>query len=376
MLKRTAIYCFFSKTGKVYSETCRQIYDLRKNTDYLIIVINGEAENAECFNIADQVVRRPNRGLDAGAYRQIILDSEFRKVIEKSDELVLCNNTFFGPFCGFKKIFDEMENKDVDFWGINIFENGVIRHIQSYFLVYRKKILKDKFFYSFFQDKIDENTTDYDEVCSWFENIFFEFLISKGYTYDCYVNNLRYKIYEYPQKCLESGLPVLKKKVFGIAYKKECAMEALKYIKYKYDYPIDGILSEIENEYGLHMTKGEVESYKISEDACPVEYPVAEKNWEQIEAFCSKSDNLYFYGTGYYANTVYNRIKNQSEVKGFVVTDSINKRSEMFEDKRVYTLGELKNKNHIDILVAMSKPNTDAVKGRLSGFRNVFDLWE
>lgn len=376
MLKRTAIYCFYSKTGKVYSETCRQIYDLRKNTGYLIIVINGDAETAECFNIADKIVRRPNRGLDAGAYRQIILDSEFRKVIEKSDELVLCNNTFFGPFCGFKKIFDEMENKDADFWGINIFENGVIRHIQSYFLVYRKKILKDKFFYSFFQDKIDENTTDYDEVCSWFENIFFEFLISKGYTYDCYVNNLRYKIYEYPQKCLERGLPVLKKKVFGIAYKKECAMQALKYIKYKYDYPIDGILSEIENEYGLHMTEEEVESCKISEEDCPVEYPVSVKNWEQIEAFCSKSDNLYFYGTGYYANTVYNRIKNQSEVKGFVVTDSINKRSEMFEDKRVYTLGELKNKNHIDILVAMSKPNTDAVKGRLSGFRNVFDLWE
>lgn len=376
MSKRTTIYCFFSKTGKLYSETCRQIYDLRKNTDYLIIVINGDSENAECFNIADQVVRRPNRGLDAGAYRQIILDSELRKVIEKSDELVLCNNTFFGPFCGFKKIFDKMENKDVDFWGLNFFDNGVIRHIQSFFVVYRKKILNDKYFYDFFQDKIDENTIDYHKVCTWFENIFFEFLVSKGYTYECYVNNLRYNIYEYPQKGLERGLPVLKKKVFGIAYKKECAMEALKYIKDEYDYPIEGILSEIANEYGLHMTKEEVDSYKISEEACPVDYPVSVKKWEQIEAFCSKSDNLYFYGTGLYANIIHNRIKNQSEVKGFVVTDNINKRSDMFEDKCVYTLSELKNKNHIDILVAMNKSNTDAVKSKLNCFRSVFDLWK
>lgn len=376
MLKRTAIYCFFSKTGKVYSETCRQIYDLRKNTGYLIIVINGDAENAECFNIADKVVRRPNRGLDAGAYRQIILDSEFRKVIEKSDELVLCNNTFFGPFGGFEKIFDEMEKRKTDIWGMNFAYHGIIRHIQSYFLVYNKKILNDKEFYSFFKEKIDENTTDHDKVCYWFENEFFEFLVSKGYSYGGYVNDIKYNIYKYPVKCMEKGLPILKKKIFGIDYKKQNAAAALKYIKYKYDYPIDGILSEIENEYGLHMTEEEVESCKISDEDCPVEYPVSVKNWEQIEAFCIKSDNLYFYGTGYYANTVYNRIKNQSEVKGFVVTDSINKRSETFEDKRVYTLGELKNKNHIDILVAMSKPNTDAVKGRLSGFRNVFDLWE
>lgn len=376
MSKRTAIYCFFSKTGKVYCETCRQIYDLRKNTDYLIIVINGDVETAECFNIADKVVIRPNRGLDAGAYRQIILDSECKKVIEKSDELVLCNNTFFGPFCGFKKIFDEMENKDMDFWGLNFFDNGVIRHIQSFFVVYRKKILNDKYFYDFFEDKIDENTTDYNKVCTWFENIFFESLLAKGYTYESYINNLRYNIYGYPQKGLERGLPVLKKKVFRIAYKMEYVMVALKYIKYKYDYPIDGILSEIQNEYNLHMTEEEIDNCKLSDDDCPVEYYVTAKNWEQIEAFCCNSDNLYFYGTGTYANIVYNKIKNQSAVRAFVVTDNFNKRSDMFEDKHIYTLEELKDKKDIDILVAMSKPNTDSIRARLNGFRSVFDLWE
>lgn len=65
MLKRTAIYCFFSKTGKVYSETCRQI----------------------------------------------ILDLEFRKVLEKSDELVLCNNIFFGLFCSFKRYLKKWKIK-------------------------------------------------------------------------------------------------------------------------------------------------------------------------------------------------------------------------------------------------------------------------
>ncbi len=373
MLKRTAIYCFFSKSGKVYGETYKQIYDLRKCVDYLIIVINGKAEAAECFTVADRVIVRPNMGLDAGAYKYIICSTDYKETIKASDELVLCNSTFFGPFCGFKKIFDEMEKRNADFWGISFSDQGILRHIHSFFFVFNKKVLNDEEFYRYFRKNIDESTTNYFEVCYFFEFGFFDFLVSRGYIYDSFIPKLEYSMYQYPIKVMEMGLPILKKKIFSGKCKKSHMVHALQYVNEKYNYDLKDIFEEIENEYDTGINIEYLEECEFEEEATKIF--VSTKTWEEIKEFVNNSSNLYLYGTGFYAYVIYQRI-NSEKVQGFIVSEDVNYERTFF-GKKVFICSEMAgtDKEQIDLLLALSCQNTNEVKDNLVDFRNVFDLW-
>lgn len=210
-MKSIGIYCFYSSKGIISKETIKQIIDFRNNIDYLILVINGKAENYEDIDCADRIIQRDNAGFDAGAYKDALFLPEVKKMVQESERLVLCNSTFFGPFNGFKEIFEDMEKKELDFWGINFFDNHFLKHIQSYFLVFNKRILMDEEFWRYWKFKINATSEEIREVCYWFENGLFKMLSSK-YKYGSYIKDLTYDIYKSPQKCLQMGLPIIKKK--------------------------------------------------------------------------------------------------------------------------------------------------------------------
>lgn len=375
MKKRTAIYCYFSVKEKFYAEVVKQLRDLRNNVDYLIVVVNGKVSNIECLTDADKIFFRPNIGLDAGAYKYVIMMPEIREIISNSDELILCNSTFFGPFCGFKKIFDTMDKKNVDFWGINFFANGILKYIQSYFLVYEKKILNDKGFYKFFEDNINEYTNSWQSVCYWFEYSLFEYL-QKTYKYDCFINDLNYDIYENSDICLEEGLPILKKKVFSMYYNDYKIKTTLKLINKLYGYSLDNMLYEVYDEFGVNIKIKDIDNCLIPKKIVAEKYAMSKKSKEDMFLFCKKSCNLYIYGTGVYGLYVFNNINKNYKIRGFLVSDIEHRKELALMDKDVFILDDIKDRENSDVIIALNKKNTDKIRNKLLGFRNVFNLWE
>jgi rhamnosyltransferase len=136
---RLGIFSFYNKWGIVGDYVEYLLTDLTR--DRTIIVVNGnlnEPGKNRFERFSNEIIIRENRGFDGGAYADVICNYLSEEVIREYDELVLCNDTFYGPFVHFDEMFKSMEAKKFDFWGINeeMYGAGIIgEHICSFFLV-------------------------------------------------------------------------------------------------------------------------------------------------------------------------------------------------------------------------------------------------
>ncbi|MFU0841434.1 MAG: hypothetical protein ACFWTZ_02240 [Burkholderia sp.] len=221
MLKRMIIYCLYTPSGRLSNMDLYYINSLKNICDKFVLVINGNLTEEDCGKIKNSntiIYFRNNTGYDFGAWKYAILKL-YKKIINCS-ELVLCNNSCYGPFYDLGKIFDVMEQKKCDFWGMykhREVKNAFPEHLQSYFLVFKNRILKSRAFYSYwlslqepcnFPDAINKET----HLTKYFSD--------QGFSYDSYIDNKKFKYYNnvsifQPVDLLRQGFPLLKKKVFA-----------------------------------------------------------------------------------------------------------------------------------------------------------------
>lgn len=180
--KRLGIFCFYDKDGEVDTYVNYLLEELRTVLYKLIIVVNGkitETGRNILLKYADDFIVRPNRGFDVGAYTDVLKQTGCMDW-ENWDELVLCNDTFYGPFVPMKDIFVKMEDKDVDFWGLNILERGLLSHIQSYFLVFRQKILSSNDLLKYLYKSVSVDEEDIVNIYGTLEPALFSYLVNRG----------------------------------------------------------------------------------------------------------------------------------------------------------------------------------------------------
>jgi rhamnosyltransferase len=196
-LKRIGIFVFFDEEGIVDSYKEYYVSELKKCIDELHIIVNGEIsdEGHAILSKFGEITIRPNEGLDITAYRETI-DRLGQEYLQQFDELVMCNDTVFGPLYPFLEVFDEMESRNVGFWGLTKGYKDVVRykkeiikygdHIHSYFMVVGQAILNDVKFYQFWNDLI--KIESYNSAVFDFEVRFTPQLVKMGYKYDVLVN--------------------------------------------------------------------------------------------------------------------------------------------------------------------------------------------
>lgn len=256
-MKRLGILVFFDAEGIIDDYLVYLLDKIEGSLDDLIIICNGyvKDETFKCFNkYSSRLIKRENRGYDGGAYKDCFLNYLSYEELTGYDELILFNDTFFGPFYPFEEIFSTMDSRKIDFWGITRhpkFGIDEIRneHLQSYFLGIRNSILRSKDFYDFWRQLGEAE--NFQEAVDIFEISFTSFFEERGYKWDCYVNsrfldnieNLatnynhnHYKIYELIK---EHRHPFIKKKDFSIQSDGTTNMQnALKYIDECTDYDV------------------------------------------------------------------------------------------------------------------------------------------
>lgn len=381
-MKRTGIFCLYTSTGEIDSAMTITLKDLRKSISYLIIVVNGYL-NRECdlSGYADEIVMRENAGLDAGAYKDVILTPAYTDKIKNSDELVLCNSSFYGPFISFRDIFEKMKNSSADFWGISSSEKNFVQHIQSYFLVFRRRILEGGELFQYLKERVDIQRMDYFGACSVFENGLFWTLRNAGYQFDAYRRSIDCDNYLNPYGSVKiDGLPVLKRKVFSKEfYQKEKAVKALAYIKHNYHYNITPILNSVYHEYGIQLENGTIAGVAIGEAVQDIFVNPELVDREEVEQFIESHEKIFVYGNGIMAKMVYSCFffyEKHPKLYGFIVSDDQTVAKRSFRGYPIYSFSEIKNKSDIAVLVALNKVNTRKVTGQLKEMNHVKTLWK
>ena len=215
-MKRLGIYSFYDPDGIVDAGDLLYLSAVAEQLDCLVIVVNGaltEKAREQLAQYASMVIYRENRGFDGGAFREVLLKHLSREVWRTVDELVLFNNTVFGPVYPLKPLFEQYSDKPIDFWGMTFWKGDDYSwsdHIQSYFLVFKKPAIQSDAFWAFWRE-MQTNFTDENYLIAHYEMRLTAYLAERGFHYDVISKK---RIFEEPLQTVFDGVPVLKKKFF------------------------------------------------------------------------------------------------------------------------------------------------------------------
>lgn len=269
-LKRLAIYFFYDESGIVDDYVPYFLADLKKNISYLVVVCNGfiDDEGRDKLNMfADQIIVRENKGFDAWAYKCGIETLGWRK-ISGFDELILLNFTIMGPLFPLSEMFDCMDSKEIDFWGITEYAKvdpdphklckyGYLpKHIQSHFIAIKNKLLKSVDFRSYW-DNLPVIESYQQSICfheavftKTFEDLGYKWETFVGSRFDDYCDNM---IINAPVKLIKEGrCPIFKRRSFFHNYSVlltkslgNSTFDLLEYIKNNTNYDLNLIWKNI-----------------------------------------------------------------------------------------------------------------------------------
>ena len=262
-MKRLGIYLIYDKDKIIDSYIDYILGELKTCIDHLVVVCNMPEviRGADILEKhADEIFFRENIGFDAGGFKEALFDFLGWDIVLEYEELVLANDSFFGPFKPMREIFFKMDMKPYDFWGLTkhaSWEPAGMRsfseHIQSYFFVIRSAMLHDAQFIQYWK-KIPFYREFWDVVICH-EEKFTSYFNKLGYTYgvlaDTEINDSKtnfannYSQYESISYELikKRNCPFLKKQ--QIAYNtlsqqtQENLFQAIRYIDENTDYDVN-----------------------------------------------------------------------------------------------------------------------------------------
>lgn len=258
---RLAIYFIYDPDGIIDDYIISFLKELKKVADRILVVCNGKLSphgRDKIKNVTQDILVRNNEGLDAWAFKEGFEYIGWNK-LKQYEEVILCNFTIFGPVNSFNPVFEKMEeNKELDFWGINLWIDkfGLSKgsswakanpfgylppHIQSHFIVYRKKFLQTPDLKKYWDNLPKINS--YVDSVTLHESYFTKYFSDKGFRWDVYLKDIEedygpYFLLDNPTKALKNGCPFFKRRTFFHDYMEyldlsaaEAPIELLNYLK-------------------------------------------------------------------------------------------------------------------------------------------------
>ncbi|WEV72338.1 rhamnan synthesis F family protein [Bifidobacterium sp. ESL0790] len=234
-VNRLGIFFFYDADGIVDDYVTTLLDGFKPFFSEMTIVVNGKLTNegrAKFLRYVDddRLIVRENTGFDVWAYKTA-LDSYGWKKLETFDEVCLFNHTIMGPVYPFSEMFEAMDQRDLDFWGITKYHQvakdpfgdspyGYLpEHIQSHFHAYRKSLVQSKDFQDYW-DHLPQIRT-YNDSVGLHESLFTKRFADKGFKWDTYVNTDEMEKLTYgpimfftPKLVAEKRCPIFKRRSF------------------------------------------------------------------------------------------------------------------------------------------------------------------
>lgn len=226
-MKRVAIFASYSKDGIIPEYVLYYLQGLKMVAEEIVFVADSDVQPGEEDKLKG-LVRYSKCGrhgcYDFGSYRIGFEWAEKNGVLNDADELILCNDSCYGPAYPFEKVFAEMNKKECDFWGM-VESHEMKTHLQSYFLVFKKAVFQSSSFKEYVHSF--EKQDDFWGYVKRYETNFAGHLSEAGFTFASYINPAQYEELNngkpinptvFPIKMLEDGMPLIKRKIFGCKY--------------------------------------------------------------------------------------------------------------------------------------------------------------
>jgi rhamnosyltransferase len=223
--RRLLVYVVYDKRGQVDEFVRVALEGLRPHADHVLVVVNGvlgDEGRSMLESVADEVLVRRNVGLDIWAHKDAL--DHLGDAIDDYDEVVLTNDTWFGPVRPFAPIFEDMGSRNVDFWGLTDHPPVPVEqswtgaeipyHLQSFWLVVRRRMFRSPEWDSYWRDL--------PEMAGWADAVikhevqFTRHFAERGFTSDVVFSHARYDTENASvfnaAEMLDDGSPVLKRK--------------------------------------------------------------------------------------------------------------------------------------------------------------------
>lgn len=315
-MRRLGIYLTYDARQVVDNYIGYILKELKACVDFLVVVVNQPelAKGAEILEgYADSIFYRENIGFDAGGFKDALCSLAGWDEVRKYDELVLVNDSFYGPFCSMQKIFDEMERRSADFWGLLKYGESeddlryFPEHIQTFFLVVRNRMLHSLEFEEYWEKMPYYET--FDTVVTKHETRFTQYFYERGFSYESYADDAvninkdkRLNYNQYGSLAFElikkRKFPSLKKKAIGFdilrLQSQEEWRQAFDYIDKETPYDIDLIwenlirtmnVADIYRSLHLQYIVGEAQYCECSDKAAIALFVSYENSHEYVSEY-------------------------------------------------------------------------------------------
>ena len=226
-MNRGLVYFHFDPHHQVRDYVLAALSSLRPHADHVLLVSNspiGEADRVRLETCCDEILQRPNEGLDAGAYRAGLEHLGWDRLAD-FDELILTNHTYYAPLRPWGEVLTRAEGwGDISFWGMTehatmrphpfLAKRELPRHLQSHWIAVRRGLLADPAFREYWEQM--PPVSSYRDSIQWHESRFTGHFAELGHTWEVAFPVDRYRsenpaIEEAPA-LLADGCPLLKRR--------------------------------------------------------------------------------------------------------------------------------------------------------------------
>ena len=187
---RYAVFAGYSSDGKVAPYTIDYLKGLREVTDGIVYITDSPLLPEEQKKIAPYVLysAHAHHGeYDWGSYKRGYNWLKNNGFLKKAKELIFANDSAYAPIKSFKPMFKSMSlRQELDFWG-NTQNSKFNPHLQSYFLVFRRPVLRSRQFSTFINSVKPQ--PHHSLYITEYEVKLTPYLKNLGYKWDSYIPN-------------------------------------------------------------------------------------------------------------------------------------------------------------------------------------------
>jgi lipopolysaccharide biosynthesis protein len=223
--RRLIVFAVWDARGGIEDFVPYALGRLRAHSERIVVVVNGSLTTegrAKLADVCDEVLVRPNVGYDIWAHKHALDHLGAR--VDQFDEVILTNDTWFGPVREFGPLFDRMDRSSSDFWGMTdhpreepnpFIRSGVLPyHLQSYWIAIRRPMFSSRAWTEYWRDL--PPMPEYLDAVLTHEVVFTEHFRARGFTSD-----VAFPAAEYPTShpalfnpdlLLRDGCPTLKRR--------------------------------------------------------------------------------------------------------------------------------------------------------------------
>lgn len=277
---RLGVFAFGDAQGIVDEYVLYLLEDMAKVLSDLVIVSYTKLtdEGYRKFEkYSNRIICVNDAECDVAACGKAIMEHITLDGLTQYDELVLFNDSFYGPIWSFTQVVEEMEQKNVDFWGITLCDERLevlinqrevykTKYIQRYFMVFNKQLVASDTFSEGWKLVLSKETAQ--EQIDQYEEYFTEKLEAAGYQWDTYIhldelkskkeNMVSYDEHMPDYMLIEKKSPVLLKEIFAESYEErinyaggEALARCMQYIENQTTYDSDMIWNNLLRLYNV-----------------------------------------------------------------------------------------------------------------------------